>query len=64
MEALHRELRELNPSAARSLAEGLNDTLTVNQLPLEGWLRQMLATTNPVESTFSVVGTIRRPVKC
>ena len=36
LEQLHRELQELNPSAARSLAEGLDETLTVNRLPLEG----------------------------
>jgi len=64
LDQLHRELQELNPSAARSLAEGLEETLTVNRLPLEGWLRQMLATTNPIESTFSVVGTVCRRVKC
>ena len=64
LEQLHRELQELNPSAARSLAEGLDETLTVNRLPLEGWLRQMLATTNPIESTFSVVETVCRRVKC
>ena len=61
---IHRELQELNPSAARSLAEGLDETLTVNRLPLEGWLRRMLATTNPIESTFSVVETVCRRVKC
>jgi len=64
LEQLHRELQELNPSAARSLAEGLEETLTVNRLPLEGWLRRMLATTNPIESTFSVVETVCRRVKC
>ena len=64
LEKLHRELQELNPSAARSLAEGLDETLTVNRLPLEGWLRRMLATTNPIESTFSVVETVCRRVKC
>lgn len=64
LEQLHCELQELNPSAACSLGEGLDETLTVNQLPLEGWLRQMSATTNPIESTFSVVGTICRRVQC
>ena len=64
LEKLHRELQELNPSAARSLVEGLDETLTVNRLPLEGWLRRMLATTNPIESTFSVVETVCRRVKC
>ncbi len=60
LDRLHRELQELNPSAARSLAEGLDETLTVNRLPLEGWLRRTLATTNPIESAFSVVETVCR----
>ena len=47
LEQLHRELQELNPSAARSLEERLDETLTVNRLPLEGWLRRTLSTTNP-----------------
>ena len=63
-EQLHRELQELNPSAARSLEEGLDETLTVNRLPLEGWLRRTLSTTNPIESAFSVVETVCRRVKC
>ena len=58
LETLHGELQELNPSAARSLEEGLDETLTVHRLPLQGWLRRMLATTNPIESTFSVVETV------
>ncbi len=64
LEKLHRELQELNPSAARSLAEGMDETLTVHRLPLEGWLKRMLATTNPIESAFSVVDTVCRRVKC
>ena len=64
LEQLHRELQELNPSAARSLAEGLDETLTVNRLPLEGWLRRTMATTNPIESAFSVVDTVCKRVKC
>jgi len=64
LERLHRELQELNPSAVRSLEEGMDETLTVNRLPLEGWLRRTLATTNPIESAFSVVETVCRRVKC
>ena len=64
LEQLHRELQELNPSAARSLEEGMDETLTVNRLPLDGWLRRTLATTNPIESAFSVVETVCRRVKC
>ena len=32
LDKLHRELMDLNPSAARSLDEGLEETLTVHQL--------------------------------
>ena len=63
-EQLHRALQELNPSAARSLAEGLEETLTVNRLPWEGWRRRTWSTTNPIESAFSVVETVCRRVKC
>lgn len=63
LEALHRELMDLNPSAARSLAEGMEETLTVHRLGLEGWLRSTLATTNPIESAFSTVDRICRRVK-
>ena len=31
LERLHRELMDLNPSAARSLEEGMEETLTVHQ---------------------------------
>lgn len=31
---LHRELMDLNPSAARSLAEGMEETLTVHRLQI------------------------------
>ena len=47
---------ELNPSAARSLAEGMEQTLTVHRLRLDDLLRRTLATTNPIESALSVVG--------
>ena len=55
LEKLHRELMELNPSAARSLAEGMEETLTVHRLGIDGLLRLTLATTNPIESAFSTV---------
>ncbi len=54
---------DLNPSAARSLAEGMEETLTVHRLQLKGWLRSTLATTNPIESAFSVVDRICKRVK-
>lgn len=60
---LHDDLLALNPSAAGSLAEGLEETLTVTDLRLPPKLRQALATTNGIESGFSVVEKICRQVK-
>ena len=60
---LHDELMELNPSAAGSLAEGLEETLTVADLRLTPRLRQTLSSTNAIESSFSVVGRICTQVK-
>ncbi len=63
LERLQRDLLTLNPSAARSLAEGLEETLTVHRLQIPELLRQSLASTNVIESTFSVVETVCRNVK-
>ena len=63
LEKLHRQLMELNPSAARSLAEGMEQTLTVHRLRLDDLLRRTLATTNPIESAFSVVDRVCGRVK-
>jgi len=52
---LHRELMDLNPSAARSLEEGLEETLTVHRLHMPPQLRKTLASTNVIESAFSIV---------
>jgi transposase-like protein len=60
---LLRELMALNPSAARSLDEGLEDTLTVHRLRVPPRLRTSLASTNPIESAFSIVETVCRNVK-
>jgi len=60
---LHDELLQVNPSAAGSLAEGLEETLTVTDLRLTPKLRQALATTNGIESGFSIVEKICRQVK-
>ena len=43
LNGLHRELMDLNPSAARSLAEGMEETLTVHRLHVPQQLRQTLA---------------------
>ena len=60
---LHRELMDLNPSAARSLGEGMEETLTVHRLHVPMQLRKTLASTNVIESAFSIVETVCRNVK-
>jgi len=56
-------LENLNPSAAASLKEGLEETLTAHKLGVTGLLRKTLQTTNPIESCFSVTRTITGRVK-
>jgi transposase-like protein len=60
---LHRDLMDLNPSAARSLGEGLEETLTVHRLRVPRQLRKTLACTNVIESAFSIVERVCRNVK-
>jgi transposase-like protein len=60
---LHDELMQANPSAAASLAEGMDETLTVNDLRLPPRLRQTLSGTNVIESGFSMVDKICLQVK-
>lgn len=63
LNTLHRELMELNPSAARSLGEGLEETLTVHRLHVPPQLRKSLASTNVIESAFSIVERVCANVK-
>jgi putative transposase len=63
LNALHRELMDLNPSAARSLSEGMEETLTAHRLHLPMQLRKTMASTNVIESTFSIVEQVCRNVK-
>src|SRR5712671_5361597 len=60
---IQRELMEINPSAARSLEEGMEETLTLHRLrvPMELW--KTLRSTNPIESAFSIVRVVCRNVK-
>ncbi len=58
-----RYLEKINPDAAASLKEGLEETLTVHRLGITGLLRKTLATTNPLESCFSGVRTTTGRVK-
>ena len=63
LDTLHRELMDLNPSAARSLGEGLEETLTVHRLQVPPQLRKSLASTNVIESAFSIVERVCANVK-
>jgi putative transposase len=63
LDALHRELMHLNPSAARSLAEGMEETLTVHKLHVHPQLRMTLSNTNVIESAFAIVERVCLNVK-
>ena len=60
---LARRLEDEFPSAAESVREGLDETLTVLRLPLSARLRRSLATTNPIESLMSRTRHVHRNVK-
>ena len=55
LETLHGELDERNQSAADSLAEGLDETLTLHRLGVYGVLGRSLKTTNCLESVNALV---------
>lgn len=63
LDQIHRELERINPSAARSLEEGREETLTVHKLKMPEMLRKSLASTNIIESAFSVAEELCRRVK-
>ena len=63
LDGLHHERMHLNPSAARSLNEGLEETLTVHRLHIPRQLRLSLARTNVIESAFSIVERVCLNVK-
>lgn len=53
LEVIMRQVRPISQGAANSLAEGLNETLTVHRLGVPPMLRQSLRSTNMIESMFS-----------
>jgi putative transposase len=57
LEALAKQLDRKHPSAAASLREGLDETLTIQGLGLDDSLARTLSTTNPIEF---INGRIRR----
>ena len=63
LEALARKLEAINPDAAGSLREGLDETLTITRLGVTGTLAKTLGTTNPMESTIDIVRVHARNVK-
>lgn len=58
-----RWLEQISEPAARSLEEGMEETLTVVRLGLSDLLRRTLSTTNPLESAFDGVRGRTRRVK-
>ena len=63
VESVFDELVDLNESAAGSLAEGMEETLTVHRLGLKGDLKRILSSTNSIESMFSMSRKYSRNVK-
>jgi putative transposase len=53
---VHQELEPINASAANSLLEGLDETLSIHRLGLATELGQSLSTTNCIESVMSLMG--------
>ncbi len=60
---LERYLKDLNPSAARSLAEGMEETLTLHRLEVPDLLHKSLRSTNAIESSFDTTRKYCRNVK-
>jgi len=63
LELLASELDRSWPDAAASLREGMNDTLTLMQLGIDGQLAKTLSSTNPCESMIEIVRYTQRNVK-
>jgi len=63
LQDLARRLQDEYPSAAESMREGLEDTLTVIGLGLSQRLQRSLATTNAAESLISRTRHVKRNVK-
>jgi transposase-like protein len=60
---LARRLRDDHPSAAASLDEGLDETLTVKRFRLSAQLERILSTTNAIENLMGAVRAQTRRVK-
>jgi putative transposase len=60
---LAKELDHHHPGAAGSLREGMEETLTVTRLGINGSLKRTLESTNPCESMIEIVRRTQRNVK-
>ena len=56
LQKIHQQLERINASAANSLLEGLEETLTLHHLGLSPELTRSLSTTNCLESVMSLLG--------
>ena len=63
LERLARSLAREHPGAAGSLREGMEETLTVQRLGIEGALARTLRTTNPIENLNGAVAHHTRNVR-
>ena len=63
LELLASELDRTWPDAAASLREGMQDTLTLMRLGIDGQLAKTLCSTNPCESMIEIVRYTQRNVK-
>ena len=63
LQSIVRELYTINDTAAHSLEEGLEETLTVHRLGMPAIIRKSLATTNMIESMYSRSRQLMRNVK-
>jgi hypothetical protein len=63
LELLAAELDQTWPDAAGSLREGMDDTLTLMRLGIDGQLAKTLSSTNPCESMIEIVRYTQRNVK-
>jgi len=63
LETTARWLERLAPDAAKSLQEGMEETMTLVRLGCPAELRRSLSSTNLIESAFSVAADVTRRVK-
>jgi transposase-like protein len=61
--ALAGELERTHPGAAASLREGLEETVTLQRLGIDGQLWRTLSSTNPIESMIEICRRTSRNVK-